>query len=105
MWIFLIKEDHVNHSMLEESLLERLLERLRGGGRGGFIFFFWSRGGLSKVLYDVVKKISSAPPPPCSIHNECSLIIGYGVHTVLVKFSTVPTKTLTSTLAFRLLNG
>ena len=25
LWIFLIKEDHVNHSMLEESLLAYLL--------------------------------------------------------------------------------
>ena len=45
----------------------------------------WGGGDLKKILY--FKNIL-CPPPSCSIHNEC--ITGYDVHTVLVKFSTVP---------------
>ena len=54
----------------------------RGKGGGVHVFSVIREGGFEKLLCDLMggcekkfglKKKSSAPPPPCSIHNECSL--------------------------------
>ena len=56
-----------------------------GGGGGGIHFLADCLGGIMKICMDLggdIKKRAAekkpsapSPPPPCSIHNECSLMI------------------------------